>query len=69
MPYEIRAVQEAAALSGVRHARNLTRSEQQSNSPVSDGQLTPEDLDGMSPEEIVSAKRAGHLDALLGRSQ
>jgi HD-like signal output (HDOD) protein len=69
MPYEIRAVQEAAALAGVRHARNLARSEQQSNSPVSDGQLTHEDLDGMSPAEIVSAKRAGHLDALLGRTQ
>jgi hypothetical protein len=34
-----------------------------------EGELTREDLDGMSPEEIVSAKRAGHLDALLGRTQ
>ena len=30
--------------------------------------LTREDLDTMSPEEIVTAKRQGRLDALLGRT-
>jgi hypothetical protein len=34
--------------------------------PMSDIQLNREDLDGLSPVEIVSAKRAGRLNALLG---
>ncbi|MFE9866983.1 hypothetical protein ACFYPZ_30340 [Streptomyces sp. NPDC005506] len=67
MPHEIRAVQDAAAVAGVRHARNLARSARLTEPAPSDDQLTREDLDGMSLEEIVSAKRAGRLDALLGR--
>ncbi|MET8532397.1 hypothetical protein ABZV67_10670 [Streptomyces sp. NPDC005065] len=36
------------------------------SAPVTEGQLTLADLDNMSPAEIVSAKRAGRLDVLLG---
>ncbi|MFF4314992.1 hypothetical protein [Streptomyces sp. NPDC001507] len=32
-----------------------------------DQQLTREDLDGMTPEEILRAKAEGRLDGLLGR--
>ncbi|MFD0033706.1 hypothetical protein ACFVJK_36830 [Streptomyces sp. NPDC127172] len=35
---------------------------------LADGQLSREDLDTMSPADIVKAKRKGRLNALLGRS-
>ncbi|MET7858812.1 hypothetical protein ABZS81_16645 [Streptomyces sp. NPDC005318] len=35
-------------------------------SDINTPQLTREDLDGLSPAEIMKAKREGKLDALLG---
>lgn len=70
-PYQIKAVQQSAALANYRRATEPKPAELEPSTPAvqpwPEGQLTRADLDGMSPADIVSAKREGRLDALLGR--